>query len=251
MGRQRLEVEFGRYLAWVVDAVRALPPEDRMPGACRGMGSPRFLRHATRAGRLVPGMALLDIGCGIGGPAQWFAMNGYRVIGADVTSAAVRGARTLFPDLPVVRSSWRFLPFGTHRLDAVTALGVLELVQDKAACLRETKRVLRPGGRAVIYDYFRCSEGSMETPSANRFVTHQELLALAAESGFAVRHDEPIDRERVATGPWAEVSSVVEQALTAAHAGDPDLSAARREKALFTRLCNEGRIAPRLMVLES
>lgn len=248
MGRERLEIEFGSYLSWVVEAIEAVAP-DQVSGACRGLGSPRLLEEVLRAGTVRPGARVLDCGCGLGGPAAWFARNGYEVVAVDVMEAAVAGAARLFPDLPVARGSWRFLPFPDDSFDAVTALGVLELVERKASCFRETKRVLRPDGTAVIYDYVASAADIAEVPAANRFVTHDDLRELAAAAGLEVLVDRAIELDEITQGPWQEIGRAVEQAVDAAHAGDPALAAARREKALFQELRREGTIAPRLMVV--
>ena len=44
------------------------------------------------------------------------------------------------------------LPVRSGSLDAVTFHSVLYLISDQAAVLRETARVLRPGGRAVLLE---------------------------------------------------------------------------------------------------
>ena len=44
---------------------------------------------------LRPGMHLLDVGCGIGGPARYFAERGCQVTGIDLTEEFVRVAESL------------------------------------------------------------------------------------------------------------------------------------------------------------
>ena len=45
--------------------------------------------------QLRPGMHLLDVGCGIGGPARYFAGRGCQVTGIDLTEEFVRVAESL------------------------------------------------------------------------------------------------------------------------------------------------------------
>jgi demethylmenaquinone methyltransferase/2-methoxy-6-polyprenyl-1,4-benzoquinol methylase len=52
----------------------------------------------------------------------------------------------------LVRGDARALPLRDGTLDAVTFHSVLYLLPDRAAALRETARVLRPGGRAVLLE---------------------------------------------------------------------------------------------------
>src|SRR5215472_9933174 len=56
-------------------------------------------REATQAladfMQLRPAMHLLDVGCGIGGPARYFAQRGCQVTGIDLTNEFVRVAESL------------------------------------------------------------------------------------------------------------------------------------------------------------
>src|SRR6266849_2619456 len=86
---------------------------------------------ARMASELPPRCRLaLDLGCGPG------------------NSAAHRRDRRLL----LVRGDARGLPLRDGSLDAVTFHSVLYLLPDRAAALRETARVLRPGGRAVLLE---------------------------------------------------------------------------------------------------
>ena len=250
MGRERLEIEFGRYTSWVVDAISQLGDAQVIPAACRGMGNPALLRTIARLGGLAPGVRVLDVGCGIGGPAAWLARGyGCDVVAIDVMETAVKGARTLFSDLSTAQASWRFLPFRDESFDIVTAIGVLELVDDKATCLKESKRVLRPGGIAIVYDHLRTCDVRSEAPIANRFVTHEHFVRLVEEAGFVKASDRPIDYEMLELGPWRRVAVSIQEAIALAHEGDPALEKAQAEIARFLRLRKNGSIVPRLMAL--
>ena len=80
-----------------------LAPLDHFHG--RGLAATKALAQAL-APR--PGEHLLDIGCGIGGPARWFAATfGCKVTGIDLTEAFCRAAEA--PD-----RSLRPHPIGAH-----------------------------------------------------------------------------------------------------------------------------------------
>jgi SAM-dependent methyltransferase len=93
---------------------------------------------------------LLDVGCGTGTNATMLRAHGRRVVCVDYRpeglNAAARGQRG---DAVFVQASATHLPFVDGAYDAVTALDVLEHVDDKAA-LEEIRRVLRPGGSLLI-----------------------------------------------------------------------------------------------------
>jgi SAM-dependent methyltransferase len=92
---------------------------------------------------------ILDVGCGIGTYVRRFRDFTDHVFGIDVDEERVaEGARAL-PNLQVAASE--SLPFPDARFDLVVLNEVIEHVRDDAQTVAEALRVLRPGGRLVIY----------------------------------------------------------------------------------------------------
>jgi 2-polyprenyl-6-hydroxyphenyl methylase/3-demethylubiquinone-9 3-methyltransferase len=107
---------------------------------------------AARAALIPPaphGDALLvDLGCGAGLLAPHAARLGYRHVGVDVGTTALRLARE-HGVLPVRADAARTpLPDGVA--DVVSAGEILEHVPDMPATVAEACRLLRPGGTLVI-----------------------------------------------------------------------------------------------------
>ena len=103
------------------------------------------------------GRTLVDLGCGRGGPGLWLAQRlGADLVGADGSAVAVsdaRDRRQLFPGA----ASARFLVTDVTRTgladscaDVVACIDVLQVLDDHAALLAETARLVKPGGRAMI-----------------------------------------------------------------------------------------------------
>lgn len=115
-----------------------------------------YLFDQLLKGRLVPGMSLLDAGCGGGRNLVWFLRNGYEVFGVDESPGAVeqvrRLAAALAPHLPPESfqvADLADLPFPDARFDVVLCSAVLHFARDEAhfdRMLDELWRVLRPGG---------------------------------------------------------------------------------------------------------
>lgn len=107
---------------------------------------------------VVPGETVLSIGCGPGfEPAELAAVvgaNGH-VHGVDRSEAmlarAARRCRTL-PEVTLARGDARSLPVAAGSFDAALAVQVYEYVPDVETALAELRRVLRPRGRAAVYD---------------------------------------------------------------------------------------------------
>ena len=115
-----------------------------------------YLLDQLLKGRLIPGMSLLDAGCGSGRNLVYFLRNGYGVCGVDESPQAVEQvrllARELAPEVPPERfqvSDLAEIPFPADRFDAVVCSAVLHFSRDEGhfdRMLAEMWRVLKPGG---------------------------------------------------------------------------------------------------------
>lgn len=101
-----------------------------------------------------PGMHVIDIGCGVGGPARFLAAKrGCRVTGVDLTAEFIAvanelAARTGLTDVCTFRQADALaLPFGDATFDAGYTQNVSMSVPDKAKFFREAFRVLKPGAK--------------------------------------------------------------------------------------------------------
>jgi len=107
----------------------------------------RICKELRAEGRSRP--RILDIGCGTGGNLEMLAEFG-EAEGVDVSIDALdfcraRGVNT------VKQGAAESLPYEDGSFDLVTGLDVVEHLDDDVAGLREMSRVLRPGGRALIF----------------------------------------------------------------------------------------------------
>lgn len=109
---------------------------------------------------LGPGMHLLDVGCGSGGPALALAQRtGCSVTGLDVEPAGIAQAETQAKAHGLGdRAAFRVadctarLPLEDGAVDAVLCIDAINHLPDRSATLREWARVLRPGGRLLFTD---------------------------------------------------------------------------------------------------
>jgi 2-polyprenyl-6-hydroxyphenyl methylase/3-demethylubiquinone-9 3-methyltransferase len=110
-----------------------------------------YFRHVfTTLGTTPAGRTVLDVGCGGGLLSEELAGMGAAVIGVDPADGSLQTARRHAEqegfDIDYRRGAGESLPVDDASVDIVCCVDVLEHVQDLDAVLRETARVLRPGG---------------------------------------------------------------------------------------------------------
>lgn len=85
---------------------------------------------------------------------QWLAGRGAHTVGIDLSAVTVARAGANFARDGLLarfaQADIRALPFPEASFDAVYTMGTIEHVAEYALAIREVRRVLRPGGRAVI-----------------------------------------------------------------------------------------------------
>jgi SAM-dependent methyltransferase len=96
------------------------------------------------------GLRFLDFGCGLGAFSVHAAEEGAHVVGLDVDSDSVAGAKSIaarrFSDLDITYADMRIEQL-EGSFDLIMTNEVLEHVVDLAGCLEAVRDRLRPGGR--------------------------------------------------------------------------------------------------------
>lgn len=133
-------------------------------------GKEATLELARLAG-LQAGAEILDVGGGLGGPARTLALRlGCRVTVLDVTEEYCRVGEELTRRTGL--SEWvsfhhgdaRAMPFADGRFDVVWTQHSSMNVDDKERLYRETRRVLRPGGRLALHEIMAGASGPPRFP---------------------------------------------------------------------------------------
>jgi ubiquinone/menaquinone biosynthesis C-methylase UbiE len=143
---------------------------------------------------------VLDLGSGLGGPARTLAeLTGCSVTGVDLTSE--------FCEVATALSEWTGLSDHTRfqvgdatatglpdaAVDAALTVHVAMNISDKHALYAEAFRVLRPGGRFVVYDVLQGEGGDVHYPvpwandsSTSFLATPNDMRELLPAAGFEV-----------------------------------------------------------------
>ena len=146
------------------------------------------------------GVALLDVGCGRGGPAARLADRyGFRVLGVDLVPYNVARARAnaAETDASFVVGDAAALPLRTGSVTACTAIDSIVYLPEPAAVFAELSRVLDAGGVLVASDLVvRSGATDVERRAVDAFAEAWDMPPIRsvddhvdalAESGFEVR----------------------------------------------------------------
>ncbi len=129
---------------------------------------------------------VLDIGTGVGRWARWYATwPGTEVVGIDIEVKRLAFARGFGDAATYCQTAAQNLPFEDGAFEVVNCVTVLQHVdhETKLQAIAEIQRVLRPGGKAIIFEL-----SGLRDDAPNVFPWSQDLWAKSFhERGFELR----------------------------------------------------------------
>jgi sarcosine/dimethylglycine N-methyltransferase len=147
-----------------------------------------------------PGEHLLDIGCGIGGPARWIAARfAVRVTGVDLTPEFCAAARTLNAAcglqerVTIIEGSALDLPVPDAAFDRAYSQNAIMNIADKGLFYRGAFTALKPGGVLALSNVCAGPAGPpyfpvpwAATQATSFLATAEETRADLIAAGFAI-----------------------------------------------------------------
>jgi sarcosine/dimethylglycine N-methyltransferase len=175
----------------------------------------------ARLAGVTAGMAVLDVGSGVGGPARLLAATyGCQVTGVDLSEAFVDAARYLTErtgqpgQVSFQTANALDLPFDEGRFDVVFLQHVAMNIADRARLYRETRRMVKPGGRFATFDVV-LNDGEPHYPVPWARTPDTSFLLTAA----ATR--EAIERAGFRTLAWQDDTEVAKAWFAQVRASGP------------------------------
>jgi MPBQ/MSBQ methyltransferase len=157
-------------LAEILALVEDASPEGLAPLDQFHSGGIAATRELAALAGIGPGQRLLDVGCGVGGPARLLAAEcRAEVVGTDLTEDYLKLGRALGERsgarVGFVCADALALPVADAAFDVVWTQHAAMNIADKARLYGELGRVLKPGGRLALHDIFLGpAQGSLALP---------------------------------------------------------------------------------------
>ncbi len=164
------------------------------------IGGRRFTLELARQLGLNETMQILDVGCGLGGAARCLAVEfGCKVTGIDLSEEYCRIASMFTQKLGLdshvsyYQANALDMPFEDGTYDLLWTQHASMNIADKSELYAEMWRVLKPGGRLVIYDALAGDGGPIHFPvpwareaNISHLIRPQQLRIILEETGFEI-----------------------------------------------------------------
>jgi ubiquinone/menaquinone biosynthesis C-methylase UbiE len=142
---------------------------------------------------IAPGDHVLDVGCGLGGPARFVADRfKCQVSGIDLTLDYVETGNSLCAwvgltdRVKLSQSTALSIPFQDRKFNAAYMLHVGMNIEDKESLCIEVARVLQPGSKFAVYDVMRTAEGALSYPLPWATTTESSAVSPPAQYKHAL-----------------------------------------------------------------
>ncbi|KAL4787617.1 S-adenosyl-L-methionine-dependent methyltransferase [Aspergillus varians] len=168
-----------------------------------------------------PGMKVLDVGCGVGGPAREIVkFTDANVVGFNNNDYQIQRATRyaekegLSDKLSFVKGDFMQMQFPDNSFDAVYAIEATVHAPELAGVYSEIRRVLKPGGIFGVYEWLMTDEydndnqehrairlGIEQGDGISNMVKVSEGLAAIKDAGLELLHNEDL-ADRSDAIPW-------------------------------------------------
>ena len=208
--------------------------------------------------------SVLDIGCGIGGPARFLSSEfGCKVSGIDLTADFVNTGNSLTDQVglsdkvKLIEASALNIPFADNSFDVSYMIHVGMNIADKDVLFSEAFRVTKPGGVFGIYDVMLLGNCELQYPlpwaveeDGNAIASATDYISTLIKAGFSLKHED--DKTDFANGFFEKMSASMGTSEgpppVGLHLLMGDLTTQKIKN--MAKLIKSGIIAPKILILE-
>lgn len=214
------------------------------------------VRALARHAGIAPGVSVLDLCCGIGGPGRLITREtGCDYLGVDYSVGAIDIARRRAGELPCRFEVARIPPVPAGPFEVVLLLETMLAFAEKEPLLREIAAALIAGGRFVctVEAGAPLTEAEREEmPDADTvwLVPAEEMLASLDRVGLVVRRREDRTRAHAAMAASLMQAFAADAPDIAAEIGEEALEELMRAHRLWSEWLRSGRVRKIALVAE-
>ena len=208
--------------------------------------------------------SVLDIGCGIGGPARFLSSEfGCKVSGIDLTADFVNTGNSLTDQVglsdkvKLIEASALSIPFADNSFDVSYMIHVGMNIADKDVLFSEAFRVTKPGGVFGIYDVMLLGNCELQYPlpwaveeDGNAIASATDYISALIKAGFSLKHED--DKTDFANSFFEKMSARKDSSdgppPVGLHLLMGDLTTQKIRN--MAKLIKSGIIAPKILILE-
>ena len=208
--------------------------------------------------------SVLDIGCGIGGPARFLSSEfGCKVSGIDLTADFVNTGNSLTDQVglsdkvKLIEASALSIPFADNSFDVSYMIHVGMNIADKDVLFSEAFRVTKPGGVFGIYDVMLLGNCELQYPlpwaveeDGNAIASATDYISALIKAGFSLKHED--DKTDFANGFFEKMSASMGTSEgpppVGLHLLMGDLTQQKIKN--MAQLVKSGIIAPKILIME-
>ncbi|MEN8247594.1 MAG: methyltransferase domain-containing protein [Bacteroidota bacterium] len=172
-------------------------------------------KHLASLANIVADQKVLDAGCGVGGSAIYLAKNhGAHVTGITLSDLQVETAKTnaikhnVGDKTEFTICDYANTHFKDNQFDLIWACESSSSAPDKVAFARECYRLLKPGGKLVLSDFFRTATTNennylldkwVELWAMSSLVTNHSFAGTLEEEGFEINKNNNLTKNIIKT----------------------------------------------------
>lgn len=161
---------------------------------------------------LPPDAVVADLGCGTGNAAEHMAPFVKRVIAVDGSTPMLKAAEKRlegFENIDFVEGDLLSLPLDDESVDAALCVLVAHHLDDPQRAINEMRRILRPGGVALIVDMFEHDRSIYRDTMGHRHMgfSRERIERMMGAAGFTDVRVTPLRSSAEAKGPGLFASS--------------------------------------------
>jgi sterol 24-C-methyltransferase len=141
-----------------------------------------------KALKLKSGMRVLDAGCGMGDTALYLLRNyDVKITGVDLLDFNIAAAKRKLRSIETAEfivGDYTKTKLASNSFDAIYTMETLVHVPDYMKALKEFRRLLKPGGRLVMFEYSHSTEDEVEPFTSTMLQTINYYAAMPSFQKF-------------------------------------------------------------------